>query len=419
MFFGINETIAYDLTAIIGSLSVVLMFFVAYLLYKNERLALYAALFLALTPVHIMWSGTTASEPFLMFFALLAVFCLLLSFEFNSLKMTALSIVSLAYAMQIKAEGIFLLPIVAVFIFFLDRNWMKKLKNYKFLFLWILFFILITPYLIHTIFAEKTDPWGSEGNKFGFEHAKKNIPENLWFWVFGYPTIEHPTLFTILAFFGLMYCLKKESGKCLSIVFWFATFFLIYGFFYAGSVRYGTDVRYALSEYPPLILLAVCGVGALTKFFMKNRINIHAFDILLLAIILLSFYYLYLPSVSTPADKIMEAYGARHYHDFVIENANKLNDNCCILSHVPSIYLVMDKCSLQTWNGQNEVKSEELFSKTNCVIFDDGYWCTLSPYKESVCKYMFDKYELKIIDQFKDTVEQRIYTFYEVSKPKV
>jgi len=416
--FGINETAAYNFTAILGSLSVVLVFFVSYLLFKNEKIGLYAALLFALIPVHIMWSGTTAAEPILIFFTLLAVFCLLLSFEFDSLKMTALALFSLAYAIQIKAEGIFLLPIFVLMMLFLDKGLMKKLKNHKIIFLFILFFMFITPYLIHIEYADKTDTWGADGKKFGFEYAQKNIPENFWFWVHGYPTIEHPILFTIFALIGAVFCLKKELKKFVVLSSWFLIFFLIYGFFYAGSVRYGVDVRYALNGYPSFILFAGYGIYALSKFFIKKRVNVHIFDIILVAVILSSFIYFYLPSVSTPADKIQDAYGARHYHEFALENAKKLDENCYILSHVPSMYLLIDKASLQTWNGQNEQRMKELFNKTDCVIFDDGYWCTIPPYQESVCKQMFDKYTLKIIDQFNDNVEQKIYTFYRVVESK-
>jgi 4-amino-4-deoxy-L-arabinose transferase-like glycosyltransferase len=413
--FGINEAIVYDFVAFLGSLSVVLIFFIAYLLSKNERISLYAALFLALASIPIMWSGTTASEPVFMFFTLLAFFFLALSLESNSLKIAALALFALAYAMQIKAEGVFLLPVALLMILFLDKNWAKKFRSYKFLSLWIIFFIFIAPYLIHVRLAEKIDTWGAEGSKFGLEYTKRNIPENFIFWINGYPTIEHSILITAFALFGLCYYFGKNKNTLLFISAWFMIFFLLYGFFYAGSVRYGVDVRYTLTQYPPLILLAGYGVDGLSKVFSRKGIK-HLFDIGLVAVILVSFYLFYLPSIATPADQIREAYGARHYHDFAVNETKNLDSSCYILSHVPSIYLVMDMGSLQTWNGQNQQRMDELFKKTNCVVFDDGYWCTLPPYKESVCKNIFENFKLSEINHFQDTIEQRNYTFYRVSQ---
>jgi len=419
LIFGISETVAFNFTALLGSLSVVIIFFIGYLFSKNEKIALFSALLFALIPVHIMWSGTTASEPILVFFTLLSIFFFMLSFKIQKMRMNALALMVLSYAMQIKIEGGMLLPLIAFIILLFDMNWVKKLRNYRFLLLWILFFILITPYLIHSYYFSKYDPWGAEGKKFGLEYLQKNMSDNVGFWIAGYPSIEHPFLFTIFALVGLIYSFKKYRKTCLFLLIWFGSFFLLYAFFYAGSVRYGVDVRYALSEYPPLILFAGYGIFAITRVISqksKMRFNENSVAILLAIFILFSFYF-YLPSISTPADKIQESYGARHYHDFVVNNAEKLDDSCCILSHVPSIFLTINKCSLQTWNGQNEVRMKELFSKTDCVVFDDGYWCTLPPYKESVCKSMFDKFKLEVINRFNDTVEQREYTLYKVLKP--
>jgi len=125
--------------------------------------------------------------------------------------------------------------------------------------------------LIHSYYFSKNDPWGAEGGgKFGLGYLQKNISDNVGFWIAGYPSIEHPFLFTIFALIGLVYSFKKDRKVCLFLLTWFGSFFLLYAFFYAGSVRYGVDVRYALSEYPPLILLAGYGVYAAIRVISKK-----------------------------------------------------------------------------------------------------------------------------------------------------
>lgn len=409
-FFGISENVAFILVSLLGSLSVILVFLIAYLLLKNEKVAIYSAILFALIPVHIMWSGTTASEPVLVFFTLLAAFFFLISFRVGNWKMHTLAVLSIAYALQIKSEGIVLLPIILIMILLLDRNKWKRFTDKKFIFAWILFIVLIIPYFMHTYYSSLHESWGSTGEMFDFKYAKTNIPENFWFWVAGYPTIEHPVLFTVLMVIGLFYLLKKDRCKGIAISLWFILFFLFYGFFYAGSVRYGVDVRYALSGYPPYIILAGYGIFSLTML-KKNYEDIISF--ILIGIILVSFYF-YLPSIKTAAEDINEAKQARIYHDFAISTANDFDKNCYILTHVPSMYLITGKNSLQTWYGENKNVMNDLFNKTDCIIFDDGFWCNVEPYKSSVCKRMFDDYKLEEISSL--LVDTHNYTFYYVKK---
>jgi len=113
----------------------------------------------------------------------------------------------------------------------------------------------------------------------------------------------------------------------------------------------------------------------------------------------------------------MEANQARIYHDFAVEEASKLDDECYILTHTPSIFLIMNKGSLQTWYGSNSRVMKELFNRTDCVIFDDNFWCNLEPYKTSVCKHMFDNYDLTLISSVKSMDESHTYSLYRLSNP--
>jgi len=413
--FGVSRAVAFNFVAFLGSLSVVLVFFIGYLLSKKDYVGLYAALIFALIPVHIMWSGTTASEPAFVFFMSLTVFAFLLSQEVKNWEVYLFAIACLSYAIQTRSEGLILLPIIAFLILLFDKDFEKTIANRKFTIAWGLLFFLITPYLIHTFHAARVDPWGASGGKFGFQYTKRNIPENAIFWIKGYPTIEHPWLYTLFSSIGAIYLILKQRKVGLFLLFWFFIFFLLYGFFYAGSVRYGADVRYSLTGYPSFVVLAGFGLYFFHKILMKKlKSNLIVF--FLLSLLVLSIFYPNLASIATPAHEIMEAKQARLYHDFVVEEAKKLDDNCYILSHTPSIFLVEGKPSLQTWNGQNERVMRELFQKTDCVVFDDNYWCNIEPYKSSVCKHMFDAYNLTEINHI--TVDSgQTYTMYRVSNP--
>lgn len=412
-FLGISEAVAFGLTILLGSLTPVLVFLTAYLLTKNEKVSLFSALFFTLVPVHIIWSATTAAEPIFVFFTSLAAFCILLSFESNDWKSHLLALSSLAYAVQIKAEGLLLFPIFGLMFLLLDKNLFKKLEEKKFLLLWIIFFALLVPYFVHMNNAFETEAWGSSGEKFALKYAQENIPINAIFWVHGYKTIEHPILLTIFALLGSFYLLSKNKRVALILLFWFFVIFIFYASFYAGSVKYGVDVRYALSGYPPFVILAGFGAYSITEG-LKNKKYKKIMSLLIVSLSLITFVY-YVPSIVTPTKIIQEARQARVYHDLAVDVAGELDDDCYVLSHVPSIYLVMGKGSLQTWNGQNKQVMDDLFSKTDCIVFDDGFWCNLQPYKSSVCKHIFDNYNLELIDQYSEK-NGPTYTFFRVSK---
>lgn len=416
MFFGISENVAFNLEVLLGSISILLVFGIGYLLSRREEVGLFSALLFALIPIHIMWSGTTASEPVFIFYTLLSVFAFLVSFKEFNLKTSLFAISSLAFALQVRAEGPILLIIFGGMMLLLDKKLKMKINNINFLIPLIVLLLLIMPTLIHVRHSSETDPWGSSGKVFGWEYAKKNIPENAWFWFTGYPAIENPVLFTIFAIVGLLYLIRKDVKLTLFLSVWFLSIFFLYAFFYAGSVRYGTDVRYSMSGYIPFVIFGSYGFYLIQQSISKKIKHPWIIFLILSMVIFMSSLF-YLASVSTPADKIMEANQARTYHDFAVNEASKLNNNCYIFSHTPSIFLIMNKGSLQTWYGSNTETMKELFNKTDCVVFDDNFWCNLEPYKSSVCKHMFDAYNLTVINYVSVDNGDHNYTFYRINNP--
>lgn len=135
------------------------------------------------------------------------------------------------------------------------------------------------------------------------------------------------------------------------------------------------------------------------------------FTIILLILIFSAFYFLDFHSILV-SNELCDYSGAVTYHDFAMRTAEKFDQNCYILTHVPSIYLPMGKNSLQTWFGQNKTVMDKVFRETDCVIFDEGFWCNLEPYKSSVCKYMHDNYNLVVIDNISS--HGNYFTFYYV-----
>ncbi|MBL7169615.1 MAG: glycosyltransferase family 39 protein [Candidatus Aenigmarchaeota archaeon] len=418
LFFGSSQETGFGTGAFLGSLGIIIVFLIAYLFSEKEKIGLYSALVFALLPVHIMWSGTAASEPTFIFFILLTLLTFLMAFKSktNSWNLYFLSVMCLTYAIQIRSEGGILLPIFGLFMILFDEKLKARLLNRKFIFAWSLMLILLTPYIIHTIHAGQTDTWGSSGKKFGFEYTKRNVPENLHFWLKGYETLENPFWFTLFALTGLIYLLVKDRKICIFLGISFLVFFMLYGFFYAGSVRFGADVRYSLTGYPWYVILAGYGLYFIHNLLEKTLKNEWLVLGLLFVLIFVIFYF-NSKYITQEIGEIQEAKHARAYHNFAVETVEALPKNCYIMSHTPSMFLIMDYPSLQLWNGQNEKVMTEVFNKTDCVVFDDNYWCNIEPYKNSVCKHMFDSFKLEEIDHVE--FDNRNYTMYYVYRNEI
>lgn len=58
--FGDSEAVAYDTNAVLGSISIILMFLLIFLIFKDSTLALTGAFMLSFIPVHLRYSGTTS-----------------------------------------------------------------------------------------------------------------------------------------------------------------------------------------------------------------------------------------------------------------------------------------------------------------------------------------------------------------------
>lgn len=458
--FGTSEELAFEISSLIGTISIFLVFLVVFMLFRyyedrREHIALSSALLFALTPAHINWSGSVATEIPFTFFSLLTVLAYLLYFRNEKFKSHLLGASLLAFTVQIRPEGVlFISTIVFSFLLF-ERKLSKKLTDYKFWIPFALLFILIIPHLIH-LYSHMGGSWGApSGKKFGLEYAPHNLSANTIFWFTG---DMHPVFFTILSLIGISYLFAKEKSIFLLMAFWFISYFLLFGVFYAGGVdNGGIGFRFVNIYLAPATVLGGYGAFALRRLLNKLvryrvDMNLHYRNLISYSIvtilILLSFLFLsdapyaqfkqmvqyiapnsqiaqeltrspiYPPVKPYPLDInginitfsktigfIMipnkQAQYARDMHDIlVMRNIDKINNTCYVLTHNPSIFLIHGKNSLQTWFGSNTKVMNEIFNKTDCVIWLEGAWCLFEPHKSGVCMNMHDRYNLTMIDQY-------------------
>jgi hypothetical protein len=419
--FGLNYSVISHFMIFLSSLSVVFVFLSSYLLFNDKKVAIFSSLVLALLPVHILWSVTSSADVTFSFFISFLLFFSIIAFQSNDIKIHAISLLALALATQTKAESIILIPLYFLTQFINKKNYLKMFEKRSYVFAIILSFLLMFIYFLHVFYANRTSTWESPGEKFGFEYLKSNFKDNLSYWFESYATddkwayegkqLYHPILLTLIACIGFAALLKSDFKKFLTLFSWFATLFLLYASFYAGSVRFGVDVRYVLTQYIPFSL--ICGYGFFSIFNLgRKKFDEKMFFLLLLTLLLIYFSF-YVEKMHIPAEKIEEAYGARLYRDFAINFASKQPDDCLFISHVSSIYSWLGKEHMQIWYVyQSEFDS--IIKSKSCVIFDEGYWCAIKTGESQSCIELSKKYKLELLSQLNDTKEGKTYSFYKV-----
>jgi hypothetical protein len=403
--FGKGDHIAFALSTIIGTLSILIIFLTSLLIFNNEKTALYASLFFAFLPVNIVWSGSAATEIYFLFFSLLTTFSLILFSKTNDYKALALGISFLAFTVQIRPEGLLFVLIFAISFFAFVRELKKTIFDYKFFLILLLFLFLILPHTIQMYIFREGD-WGApNGKKFSLEYLGFNLKDNIGFFI---NNEMHPIIITILALFGSYYIFKKDLKLIVSLFSWFFLFFVLFVLFYAGSVLSGgIGSRFVNIYISPLILLAGFGASELRKRIENKK----HFDFGIIFLLLLSFY-LCLPYITIP-DK--QAQYARDMHDFVMRNMEKIDPKCYVFTHNPSIFLVAGRNSLQTWYAQFPYAVQHIFNATDCVMWLEGAWCLFEPFKSTVCKYMHDNYDLEIVARLvREENPGQVFTIYRV-----
>lgn len=431
LIFGISETVAFNLVTILSIVSVLLAFLIARSLFNKDSIALFSALLITFSPLHIIWSGTVASEPVLLFFMLLSIWISLLYAKKNNLKMMLLLVALLAFSIQIKADGFMLLPLIAFTLIVFNTKLLENFGKIKFFLpVLLLFFFVSGPYLIHFYTVATTNDWEAPNDqKFSLEYGQRNIPNNLSFLVVGEKGIEQPRIYIIFAVIGIVFSFVKYRKAFYLLASWLILFFAMYGFFFAGDVGWGSNERFALTYYTPLVFFGGAGmyfvitiINKKLNDFLANKkfkgkklngkISSRAnFIVVLISISVVISFLFVAPHVATPADKIEEAVQSRTYHDFVVSNMDKIGKDCYVFSHVPSIFLMYGKNSAQLWYADK--------IESNCKIYDEGYWCNVDPFRapNSICKQMHETHTLSLLAQRKlEEYNNHTYSLYYVLK---
>lgn len=214
--FGTSEAAAYNLNACLGAFSVVVIFLIIYLLTATEAVSLVFALVVALTPLHLKFSGNSSPDMASFLFTALSFLSLLIFSKFQSAKSFFQFIAVTAFTLLVRPENGLILPVFAAWLALtkVERAYYGRLRDLG---------ILFVPYVLYLLAVEgyQVRRWLGQNAHVPVWEA---VRENVVFWVMN-PAV--PVLGLLLAVVGGFYAFKKNKP-----VFWCSClYFFAYLFF--------------------------------------------------------------------------------------------------------------------------------------------------------------------------------------------
>ena len=385
---GVRESASHAVNHVIFALGAVALFWLSAMLSGRASVGIGAALVYTFTPQNLRWGATVAAEPGAASFAAVGVGAFVLFCRRPSWRTGVFGASALAFACQFRPESGLVLGAAAAVVLFLARDLLRRQA------LWataLLILVLLVPQLAHT-WAVRHERWGSgDGGKFSLAYAKANLGPNVRYYTGGE---DFPRLFTALALLGLLRPGRRRES--LSILVWFVLFFAIFVPFYAGSYRYGADVRFSLMSAAPLAALAGAGLGWL--FDLSQRFRPDSRPLAAAPYLLV----LYAASAYLPFTRAIggESWASRADHAAALRMVAEVPLDGIVLTHNPGMIHVMGRSAAQTSVASYQPgRVDELFHRfPGGVYFHYNFWCNVDdPVQNEFCRQVLATFKTRVI----------------------
>ncbi len=441
--FGIGINTAYGMSLFVGTASILFVFLLASLIFKDKKAAVATTLVFALMPELFIWSRTQAVPNllFMLFTIITFLAFLIMRKEKNTYTISAF-FASLAITSYMRLEGILLVGIFAfLYVAMQDeqnkRTFFKRIASFlnvidldvNLLILFLIFLILIVPEAYFISYQIANPQFGQTNGLFSIAIFRSNVlgvnsngscnilgqtfGPNVCYFIGTFNTIGYyPTVFseytTALAALGLLILIinsiRKQSemyNLLLLTLTWIMVYYIFYDFFYAGSVTYGVDVRFMLEIFPPIAILAgvfASELGNLSRLYVGNKkgqrlketpnavlfgYSIWALVLIIAVIMPFTMYssdITILPSQMPQQSDILAAIS------FFYANYTAVPSNCLVFSYTPDIWYEVNRPSAQIGDLTSPDSNFTLFAKNySCFVLDVGYWCSISQSTQETC----------------------------------
>ena len=453
LIFGIHSLNASVISAILSSLTIILSFLIAYLVFKKEEVGLYAALVFSLIPLNIINSQTGESRPAGLFFAGLAFLFYILALKNNKLITWLAATVSLSYAIYVRQESYILVPFLVTF--FIIYKWPEINLWWKLFFekkpdtkiiLWAsllgwLFFILQIPVLHWLLFNNPYNSYqGGSIGLFSLSFKTIMIPASAFFLqFFNFSSVAggiwHYDMIPSFIFWATVFLIifwQRKKEYFLPLVF-FTAYYLIYSLLFDGNL-YGNNLltydyfRRSLMLHLPVAIVAGYGFYYFNPFKKRSLLIFNLLIVFLLIIFLnLNFGYSFISKKTITSfffDKLnsWQEISSLYFPKSIFKDARATKEGDASLMHpfqaywsaiekIPNGCLVISSQNMMVTNDylkNNERKAVSInlifdksgdifleeFRENQCVVYIEDYRCRGEKrQKEFSCQFLSDNLE--------------------------
>lgn len=403
--FGDSEKVAFNTNAIIASLSILLIFLLVCLLFKNQNTALWAALIFSFIPVHLKFSGTAILEISSLFFIILALIFLVMYIRLNKFPIFLLFLSILLYTLNTRPENFLLLTIILPYFLFTKKR--KEFGSRRYIVAIALFLILLLPLvqLLYIGFTSSYHGWRDSLMERAI-NVKNNLLPNIVFW---FNPFFNTTISLIFFFLG---CIGIYSNNK-KIFYFFSLYFILSLFacssYAAGQILTFRDTsRYSMSFYVPLVVFASYGMDS---FIKKLKFKKKFFTFLSIFILI----FLCIISVLPTYNFIF--YEPRHNaeYEFITSMKDKLPSDKYILSYnPPAIISTLHKRAIKPTDFLEYF--EIIDPKDEIILFKDFWWYDKWESSNQIEEELRKKYDFNLISEKR--IDSRQYSFYNLTIKK-
>ncbi len=400
--FGVHAYIAYDINLLLYSFSVVLVFAIAYSLFRDRLAAISAAAIFGFMPLVMTYSRSGISDISMLAFELLSVLLMIAYIKTKSRRMAVSAVFSIAFTMCTKVDGAVILPI-ALAILLLEAHFAagrrRLVPNRKAEAAAIVLLVIVAIPQFMFLYTSLGHSFGavSGQHKFSIQNFDSNIYTNLLFWTGRYSNVAYstgylyhvpfPIFATIFALFGAAWLARrKQYGSLAFLLAWFSVILIFYTFYYAGSFTYGLgdDARYFFSAFAALAILAGLGLSSAYRYVCRLAGLVGRNDRrkrvvlgLLIALLLVSNYAVLIKeSVIGPPAQIAPFAAERADQAFLESNYMKIPDGCYVITFKPPFWYTLGYGNIYTtWVNYPQDYSRLMNLSGGCLYFDYSTSC--------------------------------------------
>jgi len=401
LIFGKIALVANYLSSFLGVLTVFNIFFIAFLLFNNEKIALWSSFLFSLIPMHIIWSGSAETNVASLFFITLTVFVFSLYFKKKKENLFWLSLLVLVFTFQVRPENHFLLLLFPLGLLIFNVYSFKKKTISKFvigkLILIFLIFLICVPNLINNLDHYISAQWNkidTGGTIIASNWSINNLRHNL---LDDFPNLfndyYHPLLFSIFFFIGLYFLFSKNKKNFLFLGFWFLIFFFIY---FISWPALGPKTRLFIAFYPITTIFAAIGINSLLDL-IKNS-SFRKFIVIVLALSFLISFSFYLRKEIVRINFYLDGKMQTNLINLAEKNIPK---DCAILANLPDMLVTVTGSEIFDLNKflKNKRYREKIKNNSECLLFFKDYTCDSSMQFVFTwgknCSTLEEDYELK------------------------